>query len=275
VEIAAAPIPVETAVAERPPSFRQRFVGVLLRPRETFAGLQDPDAWLWPSVLLLIGYSLYLLAVALGTIDYMLLVVGNAFQTSTGGSSAATAGVERVVRELMPAIQVFQATWQAPLHAIFSWGARTLIFYGLAVLLGGSRPPSSQVLAMVGWAWVPLLFQYAGVALLMMALPAVTGFFVPLPASLEEVDARAIASTSWRGQAVFNLLSPFVIWNLVLCAIGVSVVFRLPRWKAAIVVLLPTLLQVGAQAGWTFFSTLMIDQGGTPPAAPAPNSPAP
>ncbi len=71
-------------------------------------------------------------------------------------------------------------------------------------------------------------------------------------------------------------LSPFVFWNLALCVVGVAELFRLPRWKAGLVVLVPTVAQLLFLVAMYFVSLAMMDAvGATMPAPPAPNGPKP
>ena len=255
---------------ERPPSFRERFVGVLVRPRETFARLTEPDAWFWPAILLLVGYTLYYLAIGVGTARWQASFMGAMF-ARTRPPNPSSQNVQDIMLAFMPATQLFAAMLQVPVTIASSWAVRTVAFYGLARLLGGAKPHWARVLAMVGWAWVPLFFQYVLLGALMLTVPQVLAFFLPLP---KEPTTPGSMRTAQAVQFLFYL-SPFVFWNLALCVVGVGELFSLPRWKASLVVLVPTVAQLLFLVAMYFVSLAMMDAFGlgTVPTPPAPNGP--
>lgn len=193
-------------------------------------------------------------------------------RNSGGNSDAAQQAMQTMMSWLAPATQLFGNLLQVPLIVAVSWAMRTATFYGLARLFGGERPHWSRVVAMVGWAWLPLFFQYALVGLLMLLLPPVMGFFLPLPSGSEMGRAGHLMRASWQGPMLFYL-SPLVFWNLVLCTVGVSELFRLPRWKATLVVLLPAVVQLLFMLGAYLFSAAMMQSFGTMPGNSPPHAP--
>ncbi|HTE20669.1 MAG TPA: Yip1 family protein [Armatimonadota bacterium] len=255
---------------DRPPSFRERFVGVLVRPRETFARMGDPDAWFWPAILLLVGYILYYLAIGVGTARWQASFMGAMLARTRQPNPSAQNG-QAIMLAVMPVTQLFAAMLQVPVTIAASWAVRTVAFYGLARLLGGAKPHWARVVAMVGWAWTPLFFQYALLGILMLTVPQVLAFFLPLP---KEPTNPAPMRTAQSVQFLLYL-SPFVFWNLALCVIGVGELFRLPRWKACLVVLVPTVAQLLFLVAMYFISLAMMDTFGmgTMPTPPAPNGP--
>lgn len=234
----------EEVVPDGIPSFRERLLGVLRRPTATFAAMTDPEAWLWPAVFLLAGYTVYFLAYGVGGARWQLGWMYSLMTTGNSPTDQATAqAVRNMLAWLAPASQLFGNLLSVPMMVAASWAVRSGVFYGLARLLGGAKPPPGRVAAMVGWAWVPLLFQYSLVGVLMLAVPQVMSFFLPLPAEGGMPKAGEALNTQWHGQMLFYL-SPFVFWNLALCVLGVAELFRFPRWKASIVVLVPAVLQL-------------------------------
>lgn len=229
-------------VIELPPSPGRRFLGMIIRPRATLAGLTEADAWLWPAVMLLTGYIVYYLPIGLGTGDVFGTMLESLFKDTANAdrSSAATA---RFLMGFMPSSMVSVALWLAPLLAALSWALRSAVFYTLARWLGGDKPFWGRVVSMVGWAWVPLLFQYLALGVTLLVAPEVFGFFVASPDLTGAANPMAANQQKWQAQLMIEL-SPFVLWNLGLCVIGVAEVFRLPRWKSAIVVLAPTVAQI-------------------------------
>lgn len=264
-----APTPSETA-----PPLRERLVGVLRRPAETFAKMTDADAWFWPAIFLLVGYTLYYLAYGVGGARWQIGWMGGLLQR--GGATndpAAEQAMQTILAWVAPASQLFANVVQVPLTVAVSWTLRSLTLYGLARLFGGEKPFWGRVVAMVGWAWLPLFVQYAVVGVSMLVSPQVMSFFLPLPSGQEIGRAAQSMRSNWQGQMLFYL-SPFVFWNLALSVIGVSVLFRLPRWKATLVVLIPAVVQLLFMLLSYFFSTAMMQSfGNMPGASPPPSGP--
>jgi hypothetical protein len=243
---------------------------MLIRPRATFAAMSEPDAWFWPAVLLGVGYMVYLSGIG----ARMFELTGAVLARQVGNSSSARDPVLQIVLSVMPPIEGFVTIIQAPLTAALSWVVRCLVFSGLAAALRGARAPAGRVAAMVGWAWVPLLFQYCLIGIAVLVSPQVGSFFLGVQPDSDRLDAGAVGRLSWERQTML-MLSPFVIWNLLLCHIGVEETFKLPRWKAGIVVLLPTLIQFGFQIGMialssSFLKLLSGAGGSAEPASPIP-----
>ena len=263
-----APPPSETA-----PPLRDRLVGVLRRPAETFARMTDADAWFWPAIFLLVGYTLYYLAYGVGGARWQIGWMGSLMRSSgTSTDPAAERTMQTVMAWIAPASQLFGNVVQVPVTVALSWSLRSLTLYGLARLFGGEKPFWGRVVAMVGWAWLPLFIQYAVVGVSMLLFPQVMSFFLPLPSGHEIGRAAQSMRTNWQGQMLFYL-SPFVFWNLALCTLGVSTLFRLPRWKAALVVLIPAVAQLLFMLAGYFFSAAMMQSFGNTPGATPPHSP--
>jgi hypothetical protein len=248
------------APVERVPGFRERFIGMIVRPRATLAGLTDADAWFWPSILLLIGYSLNILPLGIGMGKWGAGFISQAMSTSSPSPSSAQAAA--MMRSIMAPIQIYAAMLQVPAYVAATWAVRTLIFYGFAHLLGGAKPAFRRVVAMVGWAWVPLFFQYVGIGVAMLLYPRLFTLLVPIQDPREPINMAAMHHAQWVAQAIREL-SPFVFWNLAICVIGVADLFRLPRWKAAIVVLLPTVVQIVLQLAMSLLASSMAGAMGT------------
>lgn len=263
-----------TAAAATPtaPSFGQRLAGVLLRPREAFQRIadgDDSDAWYGPAYLLIVGYSLYFLAIGVGMARTM-----SAMMAAGGSTGPTPPGMAGWMTFFMASSQVYTALWQVPLYVAISWAVRSGVFYGLGVLLRGDRPAWSRVIAMVGWAWVPIFFQYVLFGVLMLIFPPIMDFFLPIPQEGKPMDMMSLQKSKWQGQVLFQA-SPFILWNLYLCVVGVAAVFRLPTWKASVVVLVPTVLQILFNIGAYFLSTWMAGMFLQPGAGPVvPNGPA-
>jgi hypothetical protein len=192
------------------------------------------------------------------------------------GAANQPPGFSQFMLTVIPSMQVMMLLLSAPFTAAISWAVRTGLFYGLAVLVGGSRAFWGRVVAMVGWAWVPLFIQYVLLGLLMLVFPQIYSYLAGVPDSTSITAMAESMRQKWHGQ-VLIYLSPFVIWNLVLCVIGVSEVFRLPTWKAALVVLVPSVAHLLMQAAMYLTGlTIMDAMSGMPGTVPTvPNGPGP
>jgi hypothetical protein len=258
---------------EPAPAFGERVAGVLTRPRETFARMTDADAWYWPAVLLLIGYTVYYLATGVGGARWQTSWMSDMLASGNRGGNPATQSMDGFMAWVAAASQLFGNVVSVPFLAAISWAIRSATFYGLARMMGGEKPAWGRVAAMVGWSWLPLCFQYCVVGALMLASPTVMVFFLPLPEESNMAQVANNMSANWHGQMLFYL-SPFVFWNLALCVIGVAELFRLPRWKAAIVVLTPAVLQLGyLAASYTLSAALVKAFGTMPGSSPPPGGP--
>lgn len=258
------------------PGFRERFVGMLVRPRETFARLHEPDAWFWPAILFLVGYGVYYQAMALGTARLQFSMTGKMLQNTASGTAAAGDPVTQSILSAMPFIYLFLIAMSPLMVAAMSWALRTGIFYGLARLLGGGPAPWSRVMAMVGWAWVPLFFQYLLLGTAMLVSWQVFSYLQAAPADQSIGGAAQAMRGKWHVQVIVSA-SPFVLWNLWLCVLGVTEVFTLPRWKATLVVLVPYVVQLALVFTMYLGSLAMLDaMTGIPVSSPSvPNAPAP
>lgn len=241
------------------PGFSQRFVGMLFQPRATMQDLVETDAWVGPAIMLLLGHTIYYLPIALGIADFMssamLQVLRSPSVRTTGPPDAFVRGFSGA----MWAVPLFASLWQVHLTAATSWAIRTAIFYFLARSAGGGRAPWWRVFSLVGWAWIPLFFQYLLIGIGILALPGLFGYFVPLPdvSQFTDSDPAAVSSGTSSLVQVLLLFNPLVIWNLLLCTVGLADLFRLPRWKSALIVFVPTLLQVLLVAGLYLYSEMV------------------
>lgn len=264
----AAETPFDPAAEQQPavPSFTSRFVGMLLRPRETMRGLLEPDAWLGPAILLFIGYTVYYIPVALGIAEFASGAFLRAIQDQQVDPSASRqADFFRVMSGTMWTAPLFSSLWQVHLTVAASWAIRTALFYFLGRAAGGERAPWYRVLSMVGWAWVPLFIQYMLIGLAMLMAPQIFELFVPLPSIEEMREGESSFSGGSQGSLVqvLILFNPFVVWNLVLCTVGLEGIFKLPRWKAALIVFIPTLLQVLLAVGLYLYAGALTDLMGS------------
>lgn len=274
------PEPTPELFPERRQPFGERFMGILTRPSATFARMQDPDAWFWPAILMLIGYTLYMLATGVGSAQFQMNLANQMFSPSGTAGRNAPPGFQNIMLWVIPATQIFLMALSPVPSVAISWTTRVLIFTGLARLFGGVRAPWSRVFGMVGWSWTPLFFHYALLGVLMLAVPSVFRFLAAIPDTPGMPGLGNTADTlraRWQGQ-VFLYLSPFVLWNLWLCFLGVQELFRLPRWKAALVVLLPTVTYLLGTLAFYWLGVTMMDRFkdfGTLPPSPRPPVSAP
>lgn len=224
-------------------AFGDRLRGVLTRPSRTFDAMTDPDAWVFPAIVMFLGYLVYMLASGVRAAELMHRLMDESGSKITsqreGGEFLSLMSI------WMGSAQIYSSTYGAPFAAAASWMARTAIFMGLGRLLGGAAVPWGRVASMVGWSWTPIFIHYVGLGLAILLIPAVANWVIPISTS-GAVNSSQVYTDSLRA-SVFLSASPFVLWNLALCVCGVRTLFRLSGLKAAVVVLLPTAAQLGLQ----------------------------
>lgn len=227
---------------------RSRLIGVLTAPRSTLTTLAAQPRWAGTLLLilavLLIGISGFL---ATGT-GQLALVDQRVRSVEAFGGEVTDAQYDQWER----------TSPQAPvLAAVAVVVAGPVLAFGLAGLLHGvfnrgvgPRASYRQVLAIVVHAGVVLAARQVVATPLYfaresLANPTTLGLFFPM---LDEASPAA---------RFFGILDLFVIWSLVVLAIGVSVLYRRPAARIA-------LIFIGVYMGVALLMALaMVLSGGT------------
>ena len=240
------------------PGLWERFRGMITRPTATLAGLTDPDAWFWPSIMLLVGYTLFYPPIAVGMARFGAAAVTQSLtMRTTATGSGPNASAINMVRTVLPISYMFAVMLQVPVYVAISWATRTVIFYGFSRVLGGVKANWGRVVAMVGWAWVPLFIQYVVTGAAMLVSPKLFSLLMFVPDPKHPLPTEEMMRYRWMMLGLREL-SPFVLWNMFLCVLGVREVFQLPRWKAALVVFLPMVLYLLFEVAMLWLSNSMV-----------------
>jgi hypothetical protein len=215
--------------------------GVLLKPRATFGQtfgemVRPGKSWLIVALLALLTAAL---AAALNTGASMQLFAQNAAQINLppGVEGPTPEALARQQRDTLPMMyaSAFAFTVISGLLGWFVWAVCLSIG---GTLLGG-RSTFGNVFKMTVLSALPMILRSLIIcgALLTGARPILnpgfSGFLAPEPGALNLIL-----------RAVLGSLDLFQMWNLVLLAIGLSVVTRMKTGKAAVLVIIIGILLV-------------------------------
>jgi len=244
---------------ERRNAFRL-LVDIIIRPTKAFTYLRDATGhwWLVPLALSMLGLVLYIVV-------------------SAGPMARMTAEEMQEVLKQMPPEQAAQATQfigrtssvgfiivtgliTSLLGLLIGWLLQSGVLHLVSLALG-SRARFGQMFTMVTWASIPFFLRH----LLQTAVVGITQ---------EVIRYQGLASLVATGDPLKdagNILIPilsrldiFYIWNLVLLALGLAVMARFSRLKAALIILGYALLTMGISLGPVLITRRFM------PLAPAP-----
>lgn len=228
---------------------------ILIRPRQGFARIAGGSSRAW-IILAVLGLALVTLPVIVRAPIQAQQIrdtfAEQDFRETLPPGAEVPEGFDPASAAASPIlIMVFPAVG-AVLGLLFGW----VLWSGALHLIGslaGGRNSFLQMLRTVIWAWIPYglrsLLQtiYVGVTGTLIANPGLSGFVT----TETSPDAPfAIPSTGDLAlRAILQQIDLFLFWNLALLVIGVMVVAKLPRRKAAGIVLgiwvVSILLRVG------------------------------
>ena len=223
--------------------------GMVVRPRATLEHLreQEKPTWWLPALLAVLLVVLPVVVAAPITARQAREAVQAAQEQWGGQAGAGTSGPDEAQMEQAMSIAasplitvVFPAV-----SSVFGRAVGWLAWAGALYLAGmafGGRSTFGQMFRMVVWTWLP----YAVRGLLQTLYILISGQAIANPGLsglvMDNRPVREMVLTPPSpGQTVLaaflSRLDLFLVWNLVLLVIGVTVVTRLPRRKAALVTL--------------------------------------
>jgi hypothetical protein len=130
----------------------------------------------------------------------------------------------------------------------------TAFYYFGSIIMGGGDTNFGTVFSMNSWARLPLAISYlvqTGIVLATQSMLTTPGlsYFVAGDDLMENAK-----------NPVYVLLSSidlFWLWHVVLAVLGLAVVARMSRGKAAVLVILYAILVLGISVGWAMLSVSM------------------
>lgn len=275
-----ADLPALSLEQTQPPPVEKRnpfkiLLGVLFKPRSTFAYIRDHGGWAWliPLVLLviltLISRPIALsiqqreMEAMLAEIQQQLGDEGNGdFQLSVGPGAGGPIGFSSSTEQPNPATTFIFNYGLPALQALGGWLVCALALLGLSFIFGG-RPKPSAVFRMSAWALIPFVVRIIVVTLVMVVtqhIPAqgLSRAFQPVVASPDQTEgtkgneagpvkrivtfgpggAGEVTGPSFGNLFMDNLLSNldiYTVWGLALLVVGVTVTARLSWLKGVAV----------------------------------------
>jgi hypothetical protein len=259
----------------------QILLGVIVKPRSTFAYIRDHSGWAWLIPLaLLVGLTLISRPIAQSIqqreMEKALAEIKQQMETNGGeGEFNFVAGGPGVtvssgaVGDANP-LNGFIFSYGLPVaQALGGWLVCALALLGLSWILGG-RPTPSAVFRLSAWALVPFMVRIIIVTLVMVVtqhVPAqgLSRAFQPVVASPDQVEegsgssagpVRSVVTFGPGGVGEFtgpsfgnlfvdNLLANldiYTVWGLALLVVGVTVTARLSWIKGLLVTTLYALI---------------------------------
>jgi hypothetical protein len=219
--------------------------GMIVRPRATLEVLREREGrtWWWPALLALFLVVLPVLVAAPITARQTREAV-LAAQEQWGEEMSA--GDEAQMEQAMsvaasPLITAVFPAVRSAVGRVVGWLAWAGALYLAGMALGG-RSTFGQMFRLVVWTWLPYALRgliqtvYILASGQIIANPGLSG----LVQENRPVSEMVLAPPS-PGQmllvAFLSRVDLFLVWNLILLVVGVTVVTRLPRRKAVLVTL--------------------------------------
>lgn len=222
---AAAPTP------EPKTSFFQRVGGVLFAPVDTFDDVARRPDILWPMLFFVI-ISYITTAVILPRFDFESMIAQQSEVVKKQNPNASDDDIERIAKITRASTTVM--AWVGPLLqlAFFAVVAGVLL---LAFRMFGGAGTFKQAFSVTLYSWIPRLIQ--GIVMTIVALAR--GSIDPMSMATVVKSNPAFLVDMKEQPVLFSLLSSldlFAIWSLVLLIIGFAAVAKVPRVRAAVVV---------------------------------------
>ena len=237
--------------------------GMIVRPRVTLEYLRDREGRTWwiPVLLGVLLTALPIVVAAPATTRQAVLVAQEQWGERQRAEMPAEeqAQIESIAASPL-LIVVFPAVGSV-VGRVVGWLAWAGALYLAGMALGG-RSTFGQMFRTVVWTWLPYVLRgllqtvYILVSGQLIANPGLSGFIQSnYPAGETALVPPSLGQTVL--QALLGQVDLFLFWNLILLVIGVMVVARLPRRKAALVtlgvwLLLTALSLIPAIAGGLF-----------------------
>jgi hypothetical protein len=237
------PITVEEKTQPRPTLWGM-LVGMLFQPRATFRHMQASRRthwWLVP--VLMVGISLLAAYVSMATMASAMPASASQGQAAASSGIADTAGAA-AAQDQSTGVQTTQPTAAGSqslatlglsvgtnvLSALSGYLVCAIVALGMSLILGG-KASFRQIVSVSVWSSLPLVVRqvvHAGAALV-AGQPSVAGVSGVLTTS----EAAAMPLLSM----LLEHIDIYLVWSLVLFAIGMSVAARLSKGKSLAIVL--------------------------------------
>ncbi len=221
------PIP---PVAEPKPNSLQRIFGVLSAPVPTFESIARRPDWVVPLLILMV-ISLAAGVIIAQRVDFTALA-REAIETNPQTAKIPAERLDTMVRFSAATMKVF--AFASPLVSILVLMivAAILMF---AFRMFGGQGTFRQAFSVTIYAWYPLLIKSILAVIVILNKTAISIFDLQNPI-LSNLGFLFDPKTQPVQFALGSSLDLFTIWSLVLMIIGFAAISRLPRARAATIV---------------------------------------
>ena len=205
---------------------------ILYKPGKAFAELKESSGWMWlvPAVILVLTLNFYAVVSAPAAAELAKQQMQRQLERFSQQEIEITGVPSIVTRGPSPTFIAATAVAGGTFMLFLGWLVRALLLHLGAMALGG-RGSFKQMFVAVGWAYIPYGIQallqgiyvaFTGKAITHKGLSALVATGDPLK------DAYSIA------YLLLSHLDIFVLWAVILLAIGVAVVGGFSRKKGAL-----------------------------------------
>lgn len=234
----------------------QQLVGLVDRPRETFAQIarRPGRGWFIPVLILLVGMAIlaavaapYTAAVAQETVDRQMA----SLTLTPAEAEMARAQASRFVTPLWMGVMGWVGSALATTIAILLGAG---ILYFLALVSGGEGE-FGPALGATLWAWIPFgLRSFVQVAVVAAQRSLIVNQGLSYLVSVGDPlkDARNVA------YVLLSQVDLFSLWHLVLVWMASQALFRLSRNKAALVTILYAAINLLFRAGTVAIQAMLV-----------------
>jgi hypothetical protein len=224
----------------------QALVGVITRPRATFGSMRDAERGHWWVVFLVALIALVLNTVA--TVPIQVEASQAAFEAQMsqmeGLDEAQMAQVEQT-QAIMSSTAVLSAigTVTGIIGLLIGYGIRAGVLFALGMVLGG-QASFKQIWRMAVWTTLPM-----AVGTFVSAIAIVATGQLPAAGLTYALTEPELAAASPLVIAILGRIDLYMIWSLVLIAIGIRATVRLSTAKSALIAAVFWLLGTGWAVG--------------------------
>jgi hypothetical protein len=240
--------PAEAAPAPAPqprPNVFQRVAGAMFAPGETFADIARRPDVIGPLLLIVIlGYIGT--ALLLPRFDFEQMTAQQMSAVKKQNPNMSEDDAERIAKFAKASTTVM--SWAAPVLQI-AWFAVTAGILLLAMRMFGGEGTYKQAFSATLYAWMPRVLQSIVLIVVVLARGTVDPMMIATtvksnPAFLVEMTEHPV---------LYSLLSSFdvfAIWSLVLLVIGFAALSKLPRARAAVLVVSLWIVTIAIKVGF-------------------------
>lgn len=204
----------------------QKIIGIFSAPRQTFEAIDQQPNWLVPYIIGLIFFFIFMfLTIDIQMADRMTLMEAQGRLTPEQMDAA---------RSQMSGALKYVGFIVGPIVWLIMWAIMAGLFYLAGNLTIGGDSSFKKVFAVVAWSSLIGVISLILMTLLVISKGTTNGVGLDLTVLLDTPAIGEEKSTLYR---IFSKFDVFVIWQIVLWIIGLSVTYKATIKKAAVPIL--------------------------------------